>query len=79
MRPSNIAYPNLRAEMSRINIGVVEMADAINLNRDTLARKLSKKSPIFLDEAFNIQLRFFPSMDIKYLFEPDTNSNAEMT
>lgn len=68
MRASNIAFANLRAEMSRRNIGVVEMARSLGWNRDTLARKLSKRSSINLDEAFLIQQTFFPSLDVKYLF-----------
>lgn len=68
MQNSNIAFANLRAEMSRRNIGVVEMARRLGWNRDTLARKLSKRSSINLDEAFMIQQTFFPSMDVKYLF-----------
>jgi len=68
MRPSNIAYPNLRAEMGRKNLGIVEMATELKYNRDTLARKLSKKSQIDLAEAFDIQEKFFPEYDLRYLF-----------
>jgi len=68
MRTSTIAYPNLRAEMSRKNIGMVEMAEGMNSNRDTLARKLAKKSQLTLADAFNIQQRFFPELDVAYLF-----------
>ena len=68
MRPSNIAYPNLRAEMGRKNLGIVEMATELKFNRDTLARKLSKKSQIDLAEAFDIQEKFFPECDLRYLF-----------
>ena len=71
MRASNIAFDNLRAEMSRKNIGVCDLAQVIGVNRDTLARKLSKRSPLNLDEAFEIQRKVFPEMDIRYLFEDD--------
>lgn len=68
MRTSKIAYPNLRAEMSRKNIGLVEMAEGVNSNRDTLARKLSNKSKLTLADAFSIQQQFFPELDVTYLF-----------
>lgn len=55
MRASNIAFSNMRAEMSRRNIGICDLAQKIGVNRDTLARKLSKRSPFNLDEAFEIQ------------------------
>lgn len=71
MRNGNIAFDNLRAEMGRKNVGIRDLAKAIGVNRDTLARKLSKKSPIYLDEAFRIQQTMFPDLDIKYLFASD--------
>lgn len=71
MKTNKIAYQNLRAEMGRNNIGICEMAKDLSCNRDTLSRKLSRKSPITLEEAFKIQQRFFPDLDINYLFDTD--------
>ena len=68
MRRSNIAFDNLRAEMSRKNIGITEMARILDVNRDTLARRLACKSRISLRDAFAIQRIFFPESDIRYLF-----------
>ena len=76
MRASNIAFCNLRAEMSRKNIGIVEMVNELGWNRGTLARKLSKRSPLNLNEAFDIQQRFFPGLDIVYLFQEAKCSNS---
>ncbi len=76
MRASNIAFANLRAEMSRRNIGVVKMARDLGWNRDTLARKLSRRSQINLDEAFLIQQTFFPELDVKYLFTEEKQKGA---
>lgn len=68
MRTSNIAFGNLRAEMGRKNIGIGDIAKSMGFNRDTLARKLSRKSPLYLSEAFAIQQTFFPETDMRYLF-----------
>ena len=68
MRPANIAFANLRAEMSRQDINVQAMAKCWGLNRDTAARKLSRRSPLNLDEAFKIQQEFFPNESLVYLF-----------
>ena len=73
MRPSNIAYPNLRAEMGRKNLGIVEMAAGLKYNRDTLARKLSRKSHLDLAEAFDIQEKYFPECKLRYLFALERN------
>lgn len=81
MRVNNIAFDNLRAEMGRKNIGIVDIAKAMGFNRDTLARKLSRKSPLYLSEAFAIQQTFFPEADMRYLFSelmdyPPTRQNS---
>ena len=76
MKASGIAFRNLRAEMSRENINIVDIANTLGMNRDTLARKLSKKSPIYLDEAFLIQQKVFPNLDIKYLFSEHSTQDA---
>ncbi len=68
MARSGIAFENLRAEMARENISIKNIAEECGYNRDTLARKLSKKVPINLDEAFEIQQKFFPKHDVRYLF-----------
>ena len=78
MRNSNIAFDNLRTEMSRKNIGIVEMARDLGYNRDTLARKLSGRASISLSDAFNIQKTFFPKMNLSYLFsELDSVEQAD--
>lgn len=69
MKPNGIVYANLRAEMSRDNIGIKDIARTCDFNRDTLARKLAKKSPLYLDEAFKIQQAFFPDKELRYLFD----------
>lgn len=69
MRKSNIAYDNLRVVMEQRNILLKDIAAACGYNRDTLARKLSKKTAINLNEAFNIQRTMFPDLDVFYLFD----------
>lgn len=71
-RRDNIVFPNLRAEMGRKNIGIMDIARMCKFNRDTLSRKLSNKSSLSLEEAFYIQQTIFPGLDVKYLFScPD--------
>lgn len=65
---SCIKYENLRVEMARKNIGISEISRAVGMNRDTLSRKLSGKSPLYLDEAFTIQKALFSDVDVSRLF-----------
>lgn len=74
MKHSKIMFENLRAEMARKNITIKEIAKTIGVNRDTLGKKFSGKSPLNLDEAFLIQKRFFPDTEIQLLFQ-ELNEN----
>lgn len=69
-------YNNLRAEMARHHLTIQSMAVGLKMNRDTLSRKLSGKSPLYLDEAFKIQRMFFPDLDVSYLFRQDVNDDV---
>lgn len=74
MKHSKIMFENLRVEMARKNITITEIAKTIGVNRDTLGKKFSGKSSLNLDEAFLIQKRFFPDMEIQLLFQ-ELNEN----
>ena len=76
MASNKIAFNNLRAEMGRKNLNICDIAKSLGVNRDTLGRKLSKKAPLNLDEAFKIQRFFFPNLDIWYLFADDRNEQT---
>lgn len=77
MRTPNIAFSNLRAEAARNGVEVKDFALAAGVNRDTMGKKLSRKSPIALNEAFAIQKTFFPNLDIAYLFKELANTTED--
>ena len=54
--------------MARSGVTTQDIADSIDVNRDTAARKLARKSPITLDEAFKIERKFFVGLGVPYLF-----------
>ncbi len=76
MKHSKIMFENLRAEMARKNITITEIAKTIGVNRDTLGKKFSGKSSLNLDEAFLIQKKFFPEMEVQLLFQ-ELNENPK--
>lgn len=64
----NIYFSNLRAEMGRHQLSIQDIANKTGMNRDTLSRKLSRKTPIALDEAFMIADIFPENNSLQYLF-----------
>lgn len=69
MRTSTIMFSNLRAEMARKQITIIKISELLGVNRDTVSRKLSGKSPLFLNEALLINKEMFPNKKITYLFK----------
>lgn len=69
MKQAGVMYANLRSEMGRKRLAIKDIAEAIKMNRDTLSRKLSGKSPLYLDEAIKIQRACFSDIDVLTLFE----------
>lgn len=65
---SSIMFSELRAEMARKKITIKQLADKVQVNRDTMGGKLSGKRPLYLHEAFIIQRAFFPNKDVIKLF-----------
>lgn len=68
MKQNSVIYENVRVEMARKNITILEMANMIGIRRETLSRKLSGRSPILLKEALIIQRNCFPNISIQVLF-----------
>ena len=64
----SIAFSNLRAEMGRNGCTIADLAKTMGVTRETASNKLSRKTPIMLDEAIAIQHERFPDCDVRYLF-----------
>jgi hypothetical protein len=62
-------YANLKAEMARSNIKVVDLASATGRAEKTIRSKLAGDYDWTIGEASAIRSRFFPSMSVDYLFE----------
>ncbi len=72
MKRNCVMYENIRVEMARKNLTILDIAESVGMNRETLSRKLSGKSSLSLKEAISIQTTCFPDMDVQTLFEECT-------
>lgn len=73
MRMRNSKFPNLSAEMSRINILPADLAECIKeaslkSTPPTVREKIRDKYPWTDDEMKAIQRKFFQGMSLDYLF-----------
>lgn len=69
MKRNCVIYENIRVEMARKDLTILDIAQSIGMNRETLSRKLSGRSTLNLNEAFDIQQKCFPDADIRILFK----------
>jgi len=76
-KQNNIAFANVRAAMAKANnMTIGELAALVDMNRDTLSRKLSMSTPINLDEALKIARVLGSSVEelFQELFATDNKS-----
>lgn len=66
---NKIAYENIRAEMGRNKLTILQLSKDIGINRDTLSRKLSGSAQFYLSEAYRIAEIGFPGCSVEYLFK----------
>lgn len=62
-------YPNLNAEMKRLDIEQKDIARLLNKGEDGISLKFNGKRAWLLEEAKSIKKQFFPNMSLDYLFE----------
>lgn len=62
-------YRNLMAEMVRHQISRQDIAETIGKSYNHTREKINGKYPFEYGEVLLIQEKYFPDLDIKYLFE----------
>lgn len=61
-------YKNLKAEMARADISNEQVSEFLGIHRNSLYKKLNG-GKFYTDEAFKIRNKFFPKLDLSYLFK----------
>ena len=59
---------NLKGEMAKKNVTIEEIAECLNVHRNSVANKINGRSKFSISEAFKIQKNFFPELEVEYLF-----------
>lgn len=70
----NIAYPVLSGEIAKRGIKKNVIAEGAGMTDRGLRNKMAGKTPFSLPEALAIKAKFFPDLDIEYLFQTDNAS-----
>lgn len=67
-------FPNLEAEMARLKITQVKLAEIIGVTPTTLSFKLNGKSTLSLKECVEIKKKVFPDKTLDYLFATEEST-----
>lgn len=70
-------YKNLRAEMAREGITMVDISEFLGVRYATVNDKVNGKYRFYYDEALKIKRQFFPKCSLEYLFEKDEDVGEE--
>jgi len=67
---------NLRAEMAREGITIKDLSVYLGVRYATVCDKINGRNKFYLEEAFKIRKKFFPSCTVEYLFEHENHHNT---
>ena len=64
-------YKILKGEMAKKDITIEEIAELLNIHRNSVSNKINKNASFTIEEAQKIWEKYFPEMEPKYLFAKD--------
>lgn len=62
---------NLRGEMAKRRVSIEDIADLLGIHRNSVANKVNGESPFSFEQSVKIQEKFFPDLELKYLFRKE--------
>ena len=66
-----LAFPNLQAELSRVDMCNKDLAEMIGVDPSVVSRWFNGKQKMPVSACFLIKERVFPRLSIDYLFSPE--------
>ena len=57
--------------MAKNNISIEDIAELLDIHRNSASNKINGKTKFLIKEAFDIQKKFFPDLATDYLFAND--------
>lgn len=67
---------NLRGEMAKRRVSIEDISGLLGIHRNSVANKVNGESPFSFEQSVKIQERFFPDLELKYLFRKEAIAGA---
>lgn len=62
-------YLNLKTELERNNLSIDNIADLLEIHRNSASNKINGDSDFTVEQAFAVREKMFPYADLQYLFK----------
>lgn len=72
-----MALRNLAAEMARYQVRNTDIQSLLSCSEKTVTNKIAENSFFSINEAFAIRDKFFPGMQLEYLFAREGEQTGE--
>lgn len=73
-----MALRNLAAEMKRYQVRNIDIQTLLSCSEKTVTNKIAENSFFSINEAMAIRNRFFPGLQLEYLFAREAESPEDM-
>lgn len=60
---------NLKGEMAKRSIKIEDIANVLQIHRNSASNKINGDTAFSIDEAVKVKEAFFPELSLKFLFE----------
>ncbi len=60
---------NLKGEMAKRRIKIEDIANVLQIHRNSASNKINGETSFSIDEAVKVKETFFPELSLKFLFE----------
>lgn len=60
---------NLKGEMAKRSVKVEDIANVLQIHRNSASNKINGDTSFSIDEAVKVKEAFFPELSLKFLFE----------
>ena len=61
-------YTNLKEKMAGRNVKIEDVANLLEIHRNSAANKINGSSSFSIEESFKVRDAFFPDLELDYLF-----------
>lgn len=68
---------NLKGEMAKRNVSIEDISKLLGIHRNSVSNKINGESAFNFEQSVAIQEKYFPDLELKYLFRKEPEVREE--